>query len=1829
MTGALGRAIFLVVGLSTIFFFLPFATHAQEGDGTANEICAKWWRDNKPKPANQRAPAPTCRDTVSCGIVSGTLEGICKVNAAKDEGQCYGITACGSELKPPTDPGVVDPINPDEPLPNQPPPQTGQGPDLGNAFDPDPITPPTQAPQSTGSIWDQLGDLWSSNNPYDIPGVQQGMQTPGMGSSPDFSGLNGPPGTLIDNSQPFNPNASFDPAPSPFQQFSDGSSFSDQSWLQPASDAWTDLQNNISDLWESVWGPSQLSAELDANLEQALRDGALEPGDTIRVDERVAALANRTANLQDVFSDRFPDLTSPITPAELSGARSVFGIDPAIGSYTVTAPEIPSLTSRLDSIFEANLATLERAMTPSGGFNIAPQNFASNYRALAQQQYGNAFNTTEGQLMLNRQIAESFALQQQYVLRTQAQAQLFTQQLANLAGLGCTNCPQLTQTVADANKAITELRSNAPLSPALETQVSVIQEALTPPVDLMTEALPIAPEQTPPVQITDLTSTPSPNSPFQISYLPDLNQYQYGIGLVGPQGYGESAGSPLAMDITTGSNVLVSDQSQFGNNVVAGPGASTLEQTGRALGVQEARENLTRLEARYMSTDRPSTELRDELIRAQRDYRDAVNNEGPEQRYLRENVVPRLTPTDKLPAGNTFVPDEPDGVWVDPDATMRGLGGPTEAEIAASELSRLDANADARLAEIEQFTDEAHARGNSATVLIPRDEMNALQERLNAPDVSNAVQNLVSSGIPDLGVVDPFNPEGRGEIAASLADARQVQVDAEANLDTRTLFEEQVRDTWIGRTLGLDPSPQMVAAEAARVQMEGIYQNIYESTAEAIQTRVDMLSTEASIQQTSAEIRSSIAAIDGIFADGGLPPVSSEITPPAEWSGEGYAPTTDADLAPLIEADRELIALQEQPLLPEQDTATPQTEPREQHDVIISAYYPGVRCIRGVDPGCSPGLEGAGVGNRGNEIDWGTPVVAAGPNSGLKFGDIVKFTDSTGVSRYAVVGDICPACSGVGNRPDVDLPANFARELGWTDGHRAMKIELVSTGNSWNAGLAEVQALNSPNMTGGEFPQTVAAVYSPPGGTSPFSFEPYQPSADIASDFPSSFSSNGPMGFIGDGLGEIDAPEFRPEDSPSLPSAQVEVSSNEPVESRGFFTTIRAAARDTFDNWFGPRATVDSETSVSFYEPDPSEFADALYEEPSPPDGPSLDEEQPSRAPTQVADNSGSQLSRELDQRLNDFLDNAPPPRTEAITSISPERQEADDIVYDAMENLRSRSNDLQTAFEGMRSGQSNNSEIAAGYRGLVAAELEMREAIAYARETGTYSEADLRRIEARLGGVQEPQDGTVRASLNKITGYKDYFSSLSPGLVQSYWSGEQGIGSFIGNSQNSVGRIEAAINSATIVESTTHIVSTIPMNSAIEYWGERFDPNLTNPGFAGAARYTLAFDFNSPPTPLSIGVQTATLPAQEEFYETVSDIPSMPPNKGTNQAIESQPWYSRWGNSISNTWARWFGSPDVIPAGNDVLEQPSPVPSDGVPPVSITETSSSGGVIVRTVPTEAILPGQTPPASAPDTTGATPESGNVGRAGVQSPPVVQSGPAKAPPGTQGPGTRTTDTGGSIFSNLFGGSGNMGANLNALGQLMQMLGMLNQQQQNQQPQYPQQPPLVLTPTPTQPTQPGTTTTPTPSTPAPSVALVANPSSIPVGTTSRLTWTSFRATECVVKKGSDILVTGGATGSVRTPTLSVTTTYTLTCGGAGGTKSASATVYVGEQAPSTNTTSAPAPTLQVTTGTGATATSPTQTKSTTQNNSDYCDPGLPIDAFINCLNALPGSSQVIQ
>ncbi len=84
-----------------------------------------------------------------------------------------------------------------------------------------------------------------------------------------------------------------------------------------------------------------------------------------------------------------------------------------------------------------------------------------------------------------------------------------------------------------------------------------------------------------------------------------------------------------------------------------------------------------------------------------------------------------------------------------------------------------------------------------------------------------------------------------------------------------------------------------------------------------------------------------------------------------------------------------------------------------------------------------------------------------------------------------------------------------------------------------------------------------------------------------------------------------------------------------------------------------------------------------------------------------------------------------------------------------------------------------------------------------------------------------------------------------------------------------------------------------------------------------------------------------------------------------------------------------------------------------------------------------------------------------------------------------------------------------------------------------------------------------------STTSPNITITAVPSTIKSGGTSTVSWTSERATACTVDVNN---VAEGKTGSFTTPSLTKSTSYTVTCTGPGGTKSENIFIIISDGIP---------------------------------------------------------------
>lgn len=719
----------------------------------------------------------------------------------------------------------------------------------------------------------------------------------------------------------------------------------------------------------------------------------------------------------------------------------------------------------------------------------------------------------------------------------------------------------------------------------------------------------------------------------------------------------------------------------------------------------------------------------------------------------------------------------------------------------------------------------------------------------------------------------------------------------------------------------------------------------------------------------------------------------------------------------------------------------------------------------------------------------------------------------------------------------------------------------ANTMHTWER-VSGVQPTGPLNNVVGTFQPVVpeAMTYTSPG-SSPFSYGGDYASVDFGTDLNGNTSlasiSRGPMDF---GLSEgPNAPEFPPVDPPSLP---VEVSSAEPrswsdrVGSafQSGLSWLRGPAEIDTTNGFEDVPDYESNIGLGGLNVSPeiggNELAGA--------EGPPAAEAQLA----QVGEDTRTPLERQMDEELERFAENAPPPQTE--------RGRADVDLTAARNRIETAratiANQLNT---GLRGGNVNTSILNRAAGSLTAARAEMGDAVVAAEQSGLYSAADLREVRSDLVEVDK-LIAKVQSSRESF-GMLDTFGS---GVLQGY-RGE--ITAMINQGQSASSELGGSVGNV-----RPDVVKTLNFGS-IPYWGETF-----NPGITGAMQYQdplvdSRIVFNEDVGAINSNTSGGSLmPAAQEY---ISNQGMEGPPSETNEQNPSV--WNRFTTGVSNTWSSWFGSSEVTPVDTTISD---------VPPVAITETSGAqpqSGVIQPQTGADFETTTQVP------STRVTTETGSTGR-------------APAPDSRNTDTTiRDTRTRESIFSSL--GSGNSVGTMIGLSQLLQALNMMSAQNQAQQPRV-SQPPLTLAPTPT-----------TPTTPKPSVAFVANPRAVAIGASSRLVWTSFRSTECELKNGTDIIVRGGSSGAATTTALSQTTTFTLICGGAGGTQSASATVYVGETPP--DSSGAAQSSTGVTTGTsGASASSPNQTSNT---QSPYCDPGLPIDAFITCLNALPSNVNPIQ
>jgi len=111
-------------------------------------------------------------------------------------------------------------------------------------------------------------------------------------------------------------------------------------------------------------------------------------------------------------------------------------------------------------------------------------------------------------------------------------------------------------------------------------------------------------------------------------------------------------------------------------------------------------------------------------------------------------------------------------------------------------------------------------------------------------------------------------------------------------------------------------------------------------------------------------------------------------------------------------------------------------------------------------PGSGGDINGGIYGTHDNYLDPSTPTVAAGPSSGLNYGDVVNVANpATGQSINAVVGDACPGCGS-----GVDLTPITANAVGLSveQGTAPMDVSVVGQTGSYAAGAQLAASLNSP-----------------------------------------------------------------------------------------------------------------------------------------------------------------------------------------------------------------------------------------------------------------------------------------------------------------------------------------------------------------------------------------------------------------------------------------------------------------------------------------------------------------------------------------------------------------------------------------------------------------------------------------------------------------------------------------------------------------------------------------------------------------------------------------------
>lgn len=317
------------------------------------------------------------------------------------------------------------------------------------------------------------------------------------------------------------------------------------SFIQEAASRWDSFTQNVSDAWSNWWdGSYSFDSWMDNNLEQAF---SIEPTESITVDPNFAAQNYRA--LQDYQAGRVPDFSRPLSQADLITSEWAYG-----GNYTTAVPQI-SMTPRLDALTNLNFGAFEAAAIGNGRVTVSSDSFAASYRALAAQEFGPGFDVTTRNELLNRQIAESLALNQMYAARTTLQAQLTAQQLQSLVGGGCAQCPQLAQAMDATERNIQALRASEAYSAELENYVTTLQQEVTNPgtVDIAQIPPPIGLDDTGGLgtqQWFELTSSPTPGSMYTMSIDPDYSANSVGVIAHLPASMLESGG-PLDMALQT------------------------------------------------------------------------------------------------------------------------------------------------------------------------------------------------------------------------------------------------------------------------------------------------------------------------------------------------------------------------------------------------------------------------------------------------------------------------------------------------------------------------------------------------------------------------------------------------------------------------------------------------------------------------------------------------------------------------------------------------------------------------------------------------------------------------------------------------------------------------------------------------------------------------------------------------------------------------------------------------------------------------------------------------------------------------------------------------------------------------------------------------------------------------------------------------------------------------------------------------------------------------------------------------------------------------------